>query len=106
MNRIATLTSCLIIAFACTQAAAAVSDEVSEDFEAEYIRIVKQIDYYSNAHKLHVWKRPPPQEQLLDVNCAILKTDRNPLDVALRRSEVLLKRLKAMRGAPTMLGQP
>lgn len=78
MNRIAASISCLTIALACARGAVAVRGEVSRDFEVEYGRIVKMIDYYSNAHKLPASRRPPPAEQSLDINSRILKTDRNP----------------------------
>ena len=101
MSKIATLTLSLLIAFACNLA---VADEVSKDFQAEYDQIAKMIGQFANEDKLPPSKRQPPIEQSLDINSRILKTDRNPLDVATRRCDALLKRLKTVANAPKLDG--
>ena len=71
-------------------------EAVREDWKAQYAQ-----------HKEQIRRRGGyrfPSSQVLNAQSMILETDRTPLDVGLRRADAVLKKLKAMPGAPDLRG--
>jgi len=82
------LTALWVGALSCPRiSAAAPSGAVVRDWMDQYVRIEKQIAE-------GIGKQPAAAE-MLEPNALILSTDRDPLDVAIRRAGVLLTHLKA-----------
>ena len=75
-------------------AGAAVRGEVVKDWEDQYRRLEKLIAGEA--------RKQAPADQMLDRQALILKTDRTPLDVAIRRCQALLNRFKTLSGAPDL----
>ncbi len=75
-----------------SSAIAAIRSEIIEDWRDQYRRTEQQIRAGTG--------KQVPASQVLDRNILILDSDRDPLDVALRRTEALLKELDAISGTP------
>ena len=88
MNRPATLISSVLVLLVSVPAGAAAPAAVVKDWEDQHRRLEKLIAGGA--------RKQAPASQMLDGQALILKTDRTPLDVALRRTEALLKHLKTL----------
>lgn len=85
-----------ILLCALTLSAATPPDAVVHDWMDEYARIGKQI-----AGDV---RKQPAAAEMLDRNALILASDREPLDVAVRRARALIEYLKAGSGGDDMDG--
>ena len=90
MSKPLTLVLSIVATLLPLMAVAALPNAVVKDWEDQYRRIEKQIADGA--------KNQPTGSEMLDRNALILKTDRDPLDVAIRRTRALLGYLKAMPG--------
>ena len=81
------MASCLWIMLAAALAGGGVSSEVARDWQDQYGRIEARIKARA--------RKQVPQDQVLDRHILILPGDRDPLDVALRRTRALLSHLRA-----------
>jgi len=73
-----------------------IPEVVKADWEGQYEQTKARIGGKDR------WKFPA--EQILNAQATILDTDKTPLDVALRRTEAVVKKLMRMRGAGNMSG--
>ncbi len=73
-------------------------DEVTASWSAEYERTAEAIRLRATDPE----KAARLQEHLLDARAGILPGDRDPLDVALRRTGALLADVRALEGAPDL----
>jgi hypothetical protein len=90
MSKPLTLVLSIVATLLPLMAVAALPNAVVKDWEDQYRRIEKRIADGA--------KNQPTGSEMLDRNALILKTDRDPLDVAIRRTRALLGYLKAMPG--------
>ena len=85
----------LLLLAVCPQMFAAdVSPDVMEDWHRQYRELAKGIEERS--------PHQAPEDQMLDRSAMILETDRNPLDIVLRRAEALLAHMRTMTDAPDL----
>ena len=97
MSRATAVASSLsIVLFMSASAVGEIRSEVMEDWQDQYRRTEQRIRAGTG--------KQVPASQVLDRNILILDSDRNPLDVALRRTEALLRELKATSGTPELGG--
>jgi hypothetical protein len=74
-------------------------------YETEYARLAKRIEFAATSGTGYGDRRSPPASHVLDVHTLIWKSDRDPLDVVLRRTEALLAHVRAMPGAPDLAAE-
>ena len=90
--------ACFFLLAACPKTVSAdVSPDVMEDWHRQYRDLAKGIQDGG--------RNQGPEDQMLDRRAMILKTDRTPLDVALRRAEALLAHMRTMTDAPDLREQ-
>lgn len=87
-------------AFASTPGPNAVSPEVRRSWEDDYVSLRAALAKRDNPHAL--LKAGEVRNDVADVQSLLWEGDRTPTDVALRRTEALLRHLKTMPKAPEL----
>jgi len=74
--------------------------EVRQSWDDDYASLRSALENRNNPHAL--WKTGQKREDVADIQSLIWESDRTPADVALRRTEALLRHLRSLPGAPAL----